>query len=98
MADPLDVYADQFQVHTGPYGCTLNFLLTSHSPPPPGSPLAATRVATVRMSVEHLKVMAFMLRQQILEYERRSGVQVQLPAEMLNQLRIGREDWDALWR
>jgi hypothetical protein len=50
------------------------------------------------MSLEHLKVMAFMLRQQILEYERRTGVQVQLPAEMLNQLRIGREDWEALWR
>jgi hypothetical protein len=98
MPDPLDVYADQFQVHTGPYGCTLNFLLTSPSPPPPGSPLQAGRVATVRMSLEHLKVMAFMLRQQVLEYERRTGVQVQLPAEMLNQLRIGREDWDALWR
>jgi hypothetical protein len=96
--EPVDVYADQFQVHTGPYGCTLNFLLTSPMPPATGSPLPANRVATVRMSLEHLKLMTFMLRQQVLEYERRTGTQVPLPTEMLNQLHIGREDWDALWR
>jgi hypothetical protein len=98
MSDAIDVYSDQFQVHTGPYGCTLNFLLTSPTPPAPGSPVQATRVATVRMSLEHMKVMTYMLRQQLLEYERRTGTAVQLPMEMLNQLRIGREDWDNLWR
>jgi len=98
MGEPIDVYADQFQMHTGPYGCTLNFLLTHPTPPPPGSAVQATRVATVRMSLEHMKVMTFMLRQQLLEYERRTATAVQLPGEMLNQLRIGREDWDALWR
>jgi hypothetical protein len=98
MGDGIDVYSDQFQVHTGPYGCTLNFLLTSPTPPAPGSPVQASRVATVRMSLEHMKVMTYMLRQQLLEYERRTGTTVQLPMEMLNQLRIGREDWDNLWR
>jgi hypothetical protein len=98
MAEPVDVYADQFQVHTGPYGCTLNFLLTGPTPPAPGSPVQAGRIATVRMSLEHLKVMTYMLRQQVLEYERRTATSVQLPPEMLNQLGIGREDWDGLWK
>jgi hypothetical protein len=37
MSDANDVYADQFQVNIGPYGCTLNFQLTSYTPAVPGS-------------------------------------------------------------
>lgn len=58
----------------------------------PGQP-----VATVRMSLEHMKVMAFMLRRQLLQFEEGTGVQVQVPQEVLNQLRVGREDWDRHW-
>jgi hypothetical protein len=48
----------------------------------------------VRMSLEHLKLMTFMLRRQLMQFEQTSGVQVQVPQDVLNQLRIGREDWD----
>lgn len=97
MPDPVDVYADQFQVNTGPYGCTLNFFASSTQPPAPGSAPQAERVASVRMSLEHLKVMTFILHRQLTEYERQSGVRIPIPQEVLNALRIGREDWDGLW-
>jgi hypothetical protein len=50
------------------------------------------------MSLEHLKVMTYVVRRQVLEYERQSGVRIQIPQEVLNALRIGREDWDTFWR
>lgn len=98
MADPVDVYSDQFQIPIGPYGCPLNFFATSTQPPAPGSVPQADRVASVRMSLEHLKVMAYIVRRQLTEYERQTGIQVPVPQEVLNALRIGREDWDAMWR
>jgi hypothetical protein len=58
---------------------------------------ADTRLPSTRMSLEHLKVMAFMLRRQLLQFEQGTGVRVEVPQEVLNQLRIGREDWDRHW-
>lgn len=98
VSEPIDVYSDQFQIHTGPYGCTLNFFATSPQLPAPGSAPQADRVASVRMSLEHLKVMTYILWRQLTEYERQTGIQVPVPQEVLNALRIGREDWDAMWR
>lgn len=98
MTEPIDVYSDQFQLNTGPFGCTLNFMLSGPIPPAPGSFPQSPRVATVRMSLEHLKLMAFILRRQILEHERQAGVRIGMPVEVLNQLHIGQEDWDSVWR
>jgi hypothetical protein len=98
MNEPPDIYTDQFQVNVGAYGCALNFSLSSPIPPAPGAPPQAERLATVRMSLEHMKLRVFMLRQQIQQYERQTGVHVQLPSDLLNSLRIGQEDWDAFWR
>lgn len=98
MPEPIDVYSDQFQVNIGPYGCTLNFMITNPTPPAPGSAPQAERLASVRMSLEHLKVMTFMLRQQVLQYERQTAIRIQLPIDVLNSLRISPEDWESLWR
>ena len=98
MGEPIDIYSDQFQVSIGPYGCTLNFMLTGPIPPAPGSPPQAERLATVRTSIEHLKVLTFILRRQILEAEGGMGIKVQLPMQLLNSLKISPEDWDGFWR
>jgi hypothetical protein len=98
MPEATDVYCDQFQMNIGPFGSTLNFSLSSPTPPAPGSPPQAERLATVRMSLEHMKVITFILRRQILEYERNSVVGVSLPSQLLNSLRIGPEDWESFWR
>lgn len=98
MPEPVDVYADQFQINTGAYGCTLNFLASNPIPPAPGSAPQADRLATVRMSLEHLKIMTFILHRQLLQYETQTGVTIPIPVTVLNSLGIGPEDWQAFWR
>lgn len=98
MPEPIDVYADQFGLNLGAYGTALNFSVSSANPPAPGTSPQIERLATIRMSLEHLKVMAFVIRRQILQYEQQAGVNIQIPVEVLNSLRISREDWDAIWR
>lgn len=97
MPDPVDVYADQFQLNTGPFGCSLNFLLTGPTPPAPGEAPQVQRQATVRMSLEHLKVMAFILHRQVSQMETQTQTEIAIPVPVLNALRIGPEDWNAFW-
>jgi len=92
-----DVYCDQFQINLSPYGATLNFSISPAIPPPPGGVVQAERKATVRMSLQHLKLMAFILQRQLKAYERAHGVRIDLPAEVLNGTQIGPEDWAAFW-
>jgi hypothetical protein len=94
MADAIDVYSDQVAIHLGPFGCALNFSVSPPMPAAGGAGVQGHVVATVRMSLEHLKLMTFMLRRQLMQFEQTSGVRVQVPQDILNQLRIGREDWD----
>ncbi len=96
--EPIDVYSDSFQLNTGPFGVTLNFMVSSHAPPAPGTIPQSERLATVRMSLEHLKVMTFILTRQVLQHERETGVKIEIPVEVLNQLRIAQEDWQSFWR
>jgi len=98
MPEPIDVYADQFQINTGPFGSTLSFSVTSPVPPAPGQVPAAERLASIRMSNEHLKAMVFMLRRQILMSQRQMGVDIQVSQNVLNGLSIGPEDWERFWR
>lgn len=98
MTEAVDVYADQFTISTGPYGAMLSFNVSSHIPAAPGQVQQPERVATIRMSLEHLKVMAFILHRQLMQHEQQTGTTIPLPQQILNQLQIGREDWDAFWR
>jgi hypothetical protein len=41
--------------------------------------------------------MTFILRRQLLDFEGQQGVQIQVSQDVLNQLRIGREDWEVQW-
>lgn len=95
--EPADVYCDGFQMNVSPYGITLNFTLSGATPPAPGTAPHADRVSTVRMSLEHTKVMAFVLRRQLVKYERDTGISIQVPGGLLNSLQISPEDWQAGW-
>ena len=97
MPEPIDVYADQFTVTTGAYGVALSFSL-SPAHPSPGSQASPERVATIRMSLEHLKTMTFVARRQLTRYEQETGITVGVPAQVLSQLQIAPEDWHAFWR
>ncbi len=98
MTEPIDIYSDSFQLNTGPYGATLNFMLSPSSPPAPGKTPQPETLATIRMSLEHLKLMTFVLRRQMMHHEQQSGVNIQVPTQLLNSMRISPDDWDSLWR
>ena len=98
MTEPIDVYSDSFQLHTSPYGATLNFMLSPSSPPAPGKTPQPETLATIRVSLEHLKLMTFVLRRQIMHHEQQSGVNIQVPTQLLNSMRISPDDWDSLWK
>ena len=98
MSEPIDVYSDQFQLGIGPFGATMNFMVSSPKPPAPGSPPQAESLANIRISIEHLKVMTFAIRRSVLEYEQRSGIKVGVPIQALNALQISPEDWEGLWK
>jgi hypothetical protein len=98
MTEPIDIYSDSFQLNTGPYGATLNFMLSPSSPPAPGKTPQPETLATIRMSLEHLKLMTFVLRRQIMHHEQQSGVNIQVPTQLLNSMRISPDDWDSLWK
>lgn len=98
MAEASDVYADQVGVNLGPFGCALNFGVSPPLPSPGGAAAPGQPVATIRMSLEHLKLMVFLLRRQVKEFERGAAIEIPIPPEILNQLRIGREDWNECWQ
>jgi len=98
MSEPVDVYTDQFQLNTAMYGCTLNFMRSSPIPPVPGTAPQVERLATVRMSLEHLKVMAFVLWRQIRQHEGQTGAPIPIPPQVLNGLQVGLEDWERFWK
>ena len=98
MDEPVDVYSDQFQINTGAFGCTLNFNATKSIPPAPGSPPEFNRMATVRMSMEHLKMLTYIIRRQVIKQETDTGISYVVPREVLNALHVSPEDWDNFWR
>lgn len=96
MTDAIDVYSDTFTVSVGAWGASLSFAV-SVAHPEPTAPKPAERVATIRMSVEHLKVMAMIIVRHVKKMEAELGVTYQVPSQILAQLGVGREDWDSFW-
>ncbi len=90
-SDVPELYCDGAQVGLTPFTAILSLTMqpsgqTGQMPP--------TRVANIRMSLEHAKVMAIVLKKQIKAYEAQTGVDIQLPAQLYQQLGISKqEDW-----
>ena len=97
MAEPSDTYADAFHINIGPFGCTLNFMQSGPTPPAPGGISQGDRVASIRMSLEHLKAMTFVLHRQLVGYEQHAHISIPLPIEVLRGMQIREEDWQTFW-
>lgn len=100
MPEPPDAYCDQLHVLIGPYGCALIFSAVRPGPPmvdTPAPKLPVDQVATLRMSIEHLKAMAFLLQRNVREYQKQAGIQVPLPEKVLGDLRTTPQEWKAFW-
>lgn len=89
-----EAYSDTFEAIGNPYGMVINFNLSS---PELGSQKTPTTVARMRLSWEMAKVLTFVLLRYIKKTESERGVSYPIPTDMLNSLKIAREDWDGLW-
>lgn len=97
MAEPIDVYADQMMITVTSWGVSLSFLVSTPHPDPV-KPMPAERVATIRMSNEHLKAMTMVIVRQIKKLEAESGVKCEVDRRLLNSMGISPEDWEHFWK
>lgn len=83
-------YADRCDVEMSPWGATLVFM---ESIPLGKGTVRAT--AAIRMSLEHLKIIALLSRRILQEYEekRLGGKRLVIPADTLKQLGLEGESW-----
>ena len=79
-------------------GAKLSFKL-SNPDTDPDSPEMGERetLGTIRMSNELLKVMVFLLREQIMARETEYDVQFDVPQWVLDQLELSDLEWDEFW-
>ena len=98
MAERFDVYSDQVGVQLGPYGASLNFAQADPHPVVPGTMPKSVDLGTVRMSLEHWKVMTFLFKRQLQDLESQLGMTIPIGVKVLNGLQIAPEDWDKFWK
>lgn len=87
-----DVYTDTFQLALNPFGASLIFALSRPTLTPNRVELPKD-VTTIRMSLEHAKILAMMLRSNLVSYERTNGLEIAIPEQVYTQLGVAHEDW-----
>ena len=98
MDEPFDEYVDQYTFGGGVYGIALNFRKSSREPVAPGNAPKADDIGTIRMSLEHFKIMAFLMKRQVDSIEEQFGIEIPIPVQLMNSLKIAPEDWNGFWR
>ena len=86
-------YSDTFEVVSNPYGMVVNFNLS-----PPSMRVDGKEVARIRVSWEMAKVLVYLMTRHIKKREVHTGVSYPIPVEILNNLKIAKDDWDSLWQ
>ncbi len=88
-----DVYCDQFQLQQSPYGVMLLLGVIPSTATGVG-PTPMEKRAVVRMSLEHAKVLAMLLRKQLKQYElEHLGENIPIPRSVLQPMNLTLEDW-----
>jgi len=90
MSEIPEFYSDAIEINlTMPWTVALTFGLRSTE-----AERKPTSVARIRMSPEHAKVMAMLLRRQLKKYEEDTDTQINLPADLYAKLGlVSFEDW-----
>lgn len=99
MAEAVDVFADTVRIYVSAFGCALQFGVTQ-TQLADGSITGTERVATIRVTPEFVKGLAFMFREHVLQYERTTGAKLPIPPDMMNQVlgALPPERWDRCWQ
>ena len=98
MQEPFDEYVDGFTLGAGPYGAAINFQRSPSRPVATGSTPKVEEIGSVRLSLEHRKVMAFVMKRQVDDYEKQMGIEIPIAFQLLNALKIAPEDWQGFWQ
>lgn len=103
MPEPMDLFSDALHVYMGPFGCAIHYSLSeaqAHFTSDPGVVFSSNRVATVRMTPELMKGLAWILYHEVKKYENQ-GVRIELPPPYvdgaLRSAGVDREYWDRFW-
>jgi len=90
MSDQVpDLYTDSVQIATGPFGVILVLGMQTGQA---GS--APDKIANLRMSLEHAKILAIMLKKQLKVFEEQIGADIPLHPQLYTQLGLSKtEDW-----
>jgi len=87
-----EFFVDAVRFTANPFGVSFTFgVNTPH--PSPGKVTPAKDSLVLRMSLEHAKVLAMMLRRNLKHYEQENHLEIPLPTQLYTQLGIAREDW-----
>ena len=90
-SDVPEFYVDQFHMNISPYGTAITFGLAN---PNQAAGQALTRdTVRLRMSLEHMKIMAIIFKRNLKAYEEQMQATVNIPRTVLNQLGLSQEDW-----
>jgi hypothetical protein len=94
MAEPElpEFYVDQFRITLGAYGAAVTFGITAPHPTP-GQVQPSRDLVRLRMSLEHVKIMAMILKRQAKAFEEQTGAAISIPRAVYNGLGLSQEDW-----
>jgi hypothetical protein len=86
-----ELYTDTVQVGLGPFGAILSFAM---QPAGQTGGMPPIKVCNMRMSLEHAKVLAIILRKNIRNFEAQLGTEIPIHPMVFTQLGLSsREDW-----
>ena len=88
-----DIYADNMQITTGVYGVNITFGLSEPHPSVGGVVQPPAEKVRIRMSLQHAKVVAMLLRQHLKNYELNTGTSIQIPQNVYTGVGVAEEDW-----
>lgn len=86
-----DIYAEGFISGHNVYGAVLKF--TRMPSPQNGGGVQSQELGTVRMSYQHLKMMAIMLHRQVSQIEAQLGKEIPIQSSFLDSVGVAPEDW-----
>lgn len=88
---PPDIYADGTQIMVSPFDVVIQL---TQRPPQTGTTEPPTTVGYVRMSLEHAKVTAIILKKILKQHEDQQGQPIVLHPQMYQQMGLSpTEDW-----
>lgn len=95
LPDIPDFYADRMRLTVTVFGVNITFGLGNPHPEQDnsGDLIDVLELVRIRMSLEHAKITAMILKKQIKLYEQQNDTEVAIPKQVLEALGLQEENW-----